>query len=108
MTMCSGVCKRTAVRSTVFMTVLRLYGYRISSFPGLPSRGHPSSRTLKPRLRYKLDHRVVGEVYYNLYTRGARPGRVVCLSCSFVYNSMRTTSVQLKIANPQHFTCSSL
>ena len=27
------------------------------------SRGHPSSRTLKSRLRYKLDHRVVGEVF---------------------------------------------
>ena len=46
------------------------------------SRGHPSSRTLKPRLRYKLDHRVVGEVYYYLYTRGARPASAACLRCS--------------------------
>ena len=36
----------------------------------------PSPRALKPRLRYKLNHGVVGGVYYNLYTRGARPGRV--------------------------------
>ena len=40
------------------------------------SRGRPSPRALKPRLRYKLNHGVVGGVYYNLYTRGARPGRV--------------------------------
>ena len=46
------------------------------------SRGHPSSRTLKSRLRYKLDHRVVGEVYYNLYARGARPACAVCLWCT--------------------------
>ncbi len=39
------------------------------------SLGRPSPRALKPRLRYKLDHGVVGGVYYNLYTRGARPGR---------------------------------
>ena len=39
----------------------------------------PSPRALKPRLRYKLNHGVVGGVYYNLYTRGARPSRVVCL-----------------------------
>ena len=45
------------------------------------SLGRPSPRALKPRLRYKLEHGVVGEVYYYLYTRGvgARPGRVVCL-----------------------------
>ena len=43
------------------------------------SLGRPSPRALKPRLRYKLNHGVVGGVYYNLYTRGARPGRVVCL-----------------------------
>ena len=35
------------------------------------SRGGPR---LKPRLRYKLNHGVVGGVYYNLYTRGG-PGR---------------------------------
>jgi hypothetical protein len=46
------------------------------------SLGRPSPRALKPRLRYKLNHGVVGGVYYNLYTRGARPGRVVCLRCS--------------------------
>ena len=45
----------------------------------------PSPRALKPRLRYKLNHGVVGGVYYNLYTRGARPGRVVCLRCSCEY-----------------------
>ena len=45
------------------------------------SLGRPSPRALKPRLRYKLNHGVVGGVYYNLYTRGARPGRVVCLTC---------------------------
>ena len=49
------------------------------------SRGHPSSRSLKPRLRYKLDHRVVGDVYYYLYTRGARPASAACLRCSCEY-----------------------
>ena len=49
------------------------------------SLGRPSPRALKPRLRYKLNHGVVGGVYYNLYTRGARPGRVVCLWCSCEY-----------------------
>ena len=49
------------------------------------SLGRPSPRALKPRLRYKLNHGVVGGVYYNLYTRGARPGRVVCLRCSCEY-----------------------
>ena len=38
------------------------------------SRGRLSPRALKPRLRYKLEHGVVGEVYYYLYTR-AGPGR---------------------------------
>ena len=32
------------------------------------SLGRPSPRALKPRLRYKLNHGVVGEVYYNLQT----------------------------------------
>ena len=54
------------------------------------SLGRPSPRALKPRLRYKLNHGVVGEVYYNLYTRGARPGRVVCLRCSCEYVGDRT------------------
>ena len=36
------------------------------------SRGRPSPRALKPRLRYKLKHGVVGGVYYNLYAHGAR------------------------------------
>ena len=35
-------------------------------------RPAPPVHALKPRLRYKLDHGVVGGVYYNLYTRGAR------------------------------------
>ena len=31
------------------------------------SLGRPSPRALKPQLRYKLNHGVVGGVYYNLY-----------------------------------------
>ena len=40
-------------------------------FPGLPGWvGRPSPRALKPRLRYKLNHGVVGGVYYNLSFSG--------------------------------------
>ena len=42
------------------------------------SRGRPSPRALKPRLRYKLKHGVVGRVYYNLYTRGALYCEALC------------------------------
>ena len=65
-----------AARSTTTVTVTNL---------SQASLWRPSPRALKPRLRYKLNHGVVGGVYYNLYTRGARPGRVVCLRCSCEY-----------------------
>ena len=37
-----------------------VYGYDVGyeTFPGLP--GAPAARALKPRLRYKLNHGVVG------------------------------------------------
>ena len=47
------------------------YGYEL--FPSAPrgaSRPRLSPRTLKPRLRrYKLEHEVVGEVFYDIYAR---------------------------------------
>ena len=44
--------------------VLQYDTVMLRNFPRPPGRGRPAPRALKPRLRYKLDHGVVGEVYY--------------------------------------------